>query len=259
MALRAKSMQLAVIAGLVTAATPTAFGQSPLETETARLPKQGHGNFNIGAEYQTSRNGNEFAAPLDFGYGLTDRLELSIEPVSYARIKPKGARPASGFGDTEVTLKYLWLDETEWRPAFAIAGEVKIPTTKNPLLGTGATDYRVFGILSKRIGNFDLHANVGYTFVGQPSGLKLNDIFDLSLAAEYEVGPHLSLVTEILANTSAGGSEAATSFSQEVASSNVTGLLGAIFRPAPYLEYSFGVTYDSDNATLLRLGAGLKF
>lgn len=231
----------------------------PLETELARLPEQGHGAVYVNAEYQTARDGSELALPLEFEYGLTDRLEIAIEPVVFTKINPKTGAGASGFGDTEITLTYLLFDETNQIPAIAIAGEVKIPTTKDPLIGTGANDYRAFGILSKRFGPYDVHFNLGYTFVGQTSGGSYNDIIDASVAVQYELTPQVSLVGEVLANTSAGGNESTVGATRELASSNVTAMVGAAFKPVEGLELSLGVTRDTDKATLFRIGAGLRF
>ena len=238
--------------------TPALAGQ-PLETETARLPEQGHGNVQLPVEFQTSKAGQEFAVPLALEYGIFNRLELAIEPVLYTSIRPKNGPSASGFGDTEVTLTYLFSAESMAIPALAIAGEVKFPTTKNTIIGTGKTDYRVVLIASKRFGNFDLHGNLGYTFVGKPSGSGLGNIIDYAVALEYEVNPRLTLMTEILGNTSSGGSDNPLSTNQEAAANEVIGLVGFEYRPNASLGFSFGVTYDNNNAILFRPGVTFRF
>lgn len=243
----------------VPVATPVIAGQ-PLETETARLPAQGHGNVQLVYEHQSASNGQEDAFPLAFEYGITDRLEFAIEPVVYTSIRPKAGRTAKGFGDTEATLTYLITPETANMPAFAIAGEVKFSTARNALIGTGGTDYRIAGIASKRYGPFDLHANLGYTFVGKATGgAKLDNIIDLSAAAEYTLNTKWTLVSEVLANSSAGGNEAALGGAQEASASTVTGLVGAVYHPADRYDLSVGVTYDSESAALLRTGLTYRF
>jgi len=147
-----------------------ALASQPLETETARLPAAGSFVMESTAEYQSSDEGTESALPFAFEYGLTDRLELLVEPVAYTRISPKGAPGASGIGDIETTLTYRFHDESEHAPALAMALEVKIPTAHDELIGTGKTDYAGYLIASKRVGRTDLHFNLSYAAVGQANG-----------------------------------------------------------------------------------------
>lgn len=72
------------------------------------------GNF----EYQISSEGHEAALPFAVEYGVTDRLEFLVEPVAYTAIRPKVGAQASG------------------------VGEVKFPTARNTLIGTGKTQRR---------------------------------------------------------------------------------------------------------------------
>ena len=76
---------------------PVAYATPPLETETARLLKQGQLETDVAVEYQTSNEGSEFAVPLEFEYGITDWLSLVVEPVAVSAMRPKSAlmRPAS--------------------------------------------------------------------------------------------------------------------------------------------------------------------
>jgi hypothetical protein len=148
--------------------SPAQAASQILETETAR--SIGRGGFELGSnfEYQVSSEGYEIALPFAFEYGLSDRLELLVEPVAYTAIRPKVGPRATGGGDLETTLTYLARQETVGAPAIALAGEVKFPTTKNTLIGTGKTDFAAYLIGSKRFNRLDTHANVGYTIVGRP-------------------------------------------------------------------------------------------
>ena len=94
-----------------------------------------------------------------------------MEPVVGTRIGPNIGTQAAGAGDTEVTVQYL-LHRKGRGPAFALGGEVKFPTAKNSLIGTGKTDYAGILIASKKLGRVDTHLNLSYTFVGQPAGTK---------------------------------------------------------------------------------------
>ncbi len=137
-----------------------AFAGQPLETESARLAKAGTGELEMTYEYQTSSEGKEISAPMAVEYGLSDRLEVMVEPVFYTAIRPKTGRKATGLGDTEVTLTWLASQETDKLPAIALAGEVKLPTAKDSMIGTGKTDYSATAIASKRFGKLDTHFNL---------------------------------------------------------------------------------------------------
>src|SRR4030081_2298180 len=105
--------------------------QQPLETETARPPQKGAFEVQTSFEYQTSKEGTERALPFAFEYGITDRLSLMAEPVSHTAIRPRVGTRATGIGDLEITLSYLFAREKGRRPALAVAGEVKVPTARN--------------------------------------------------------------------------------------------------------------------------------
>lgn len=228
---------VAILLSMTLMGTITAFAGQPLETETARLPKQGHGNAQAIYEYQWSGAGRESAVPLAFEYGILNRLEIAVEPVIYTSVRPKIGPSAAGFGDSEVTLTYLLADESRRYPAFAIAGEIKFPTTHDPLIGTGGTDFRIVGIASKRFGALDLHANFGYTIVGKGSVGALSnnfDVVDYAVAVEYDLAPKVALVTELLGTVSAGGGESAPGAAQEAAGTTLTELLGAAGQAADW-------------------------
>jgi len=255
-----------IVLGCMLAWGGVAPASQPLETETARLPAPGHGHAEGALEFQTSADGTESAVPFDFEYGILDRLELAVEPVLYTSISPDKDTSASGIGDTEVTLSRLVSPEEGWRPAFALGADVKIPTARNDLIGTGQTDFRTLLIASKLFGQVDVHANLGYTFPGSPPGVQLKNFFDYALAAEYHVNPELDLVTEVIGNQSSldkaagtqGGSGEPT-LTPEAAGNEAIGMIGARYFPARNIAVAFGVTYDNNHAWLFRPGMTWSF
>jgi hypothetical protein len=235
-----------------------AWAQQPLETETARLPHRGAYFVGLTFEAQTSPDGTEQALPFAFEYGVTDKLAFLIEPVFYTSIRPKRGigRTATGAGDLETTLQYLVHNESASSPAFAVAAEVKIPTAKDPLIGTRRADFTPYVIASKRYGHYDVHGNLGYSFVGKPAGITVNNTVNFALALEDHVTPRFDLVAEILetsaAAAGAGGESSPTS--PEIAGAETAGMLGMRFLPRPGLFLTFGVTYDNTKAVLFRPG-----
>lgn len=211
-------------------------------------------------EYQTSSEGTETAVPFGFEYGLTSRLEIMVEPVFYTAIRPDQGAQATGAGDLEVTLTYLLHHEGQTSPAFAVAGEIKFPTAQNPLIGTGKTDYTGYLIASKRFGKTDIHANLGYSVLGAPKGIQLNNIFNYALAAEYHVQAKMDLVAEILGNTSSFPESGAESpVAPEIAGGEFTAMIGTRYYIRHGLVLCMGVSYDNNQAFLIRPGVTIRF
>ena len=237
----------------------TAQAGQPFETESARLPEKGHGNVQIVAEYLTSSEEKANAFPVVLEYGVTDRLRLKIEPTLFASVRPKGAAHGNGFGVTEVILTYLVAEENGGRPALALAGELVIPTNKNPLLGSGSTDFRIFGILSKQVGNVDIHSNVGFTKAGRFQGTKNPNAIDYSLAAEVKLHPKWSLTTEVTGETLTGGGPVTPTTVGETSGTTITGMIGFIHRPSKHFEWALATTYDTNSAFLIKTGFTFRF
>jgi hypothetical protein len=247
-----------VVGMAVLIALPSALcAQDPLETETARFLKQGMFKLVNAVEYQSSPDGKEVAIPLQMEFGILDNLEFMIEPVVYTSIRPKSGPWATGSGDTEITLGYLFLEESDPYPALAVDIEVKVPTTKNPLIGTGEVDYNLTVVASKKFGDLDLHANVGYTLLGSPRGTSLDNTFNFALAAVYPVSERFDLVGELLGVTSSGGGESATT--PEAGGGEFSGFFGTRWHPRPNVVLAAGAGYDNNSAVLFRIGLSLKF
>lgn len=234
----------------------------PLETETARLMSAGRLRLESTFEYQTSAEGTETSIPMAFEWAILDTLELSIEPVWFTSIRPKVGRSANGIGDTEATLAFRFFEEQLWIPALAAAGEVKFPTARDVLIGTGKPDYTLSFIASKRFGNFDTHFNFGYTIVGQPGPIHLDNIFDFALAEEWHAIPsRLDVVAEFLANTASApespeGTTATneSTITPEAAGGEMSGMIGARYYFFANGFVSLGVSYDNNQAVLFRPG-----
>jgi hypothetical protein len=231
-----------------------------LETETARLLKSGAIKGGAGFEYQTSADGSESAVPLFIEGGLHDRLELTIEPVAYARIRPRLGTHAAGPGDVEITLTGLAAMERSWLPAIALAAEVKVPTARKTSIGTGQYDFAGFLIMSKRFGRVDTHLNGGYTIIGRPPGANVSNIFSFAVAAKWYVTDRIDLFAEVLGNTAASPEAEATASAAapaELTGGELVGTVGGGFLVVPWALVSLGVSYDNNQAVLIHPGVTL--
>lgn len=255
---------VAVVAALYAAVAPRTLPAQILETETARLLPRRAVEIGGAFEGQGGGGGIERAVPFIVMYGITNRIELAIEPVPYTLIKPSGEPSVHGPGDLEGTFTVRFRDETARMPALAFAAEVKVPTATNALIGTGRADYTGWAIASKRFGRVDTHANVAYTFTGSPPDIQLNDTWTGALAAEMAVGRAGLLFAETMATTAAaaesGDAAPATGdvIPPEAAGAEVLGTLG-VGRYFTRSTLLFGsLTYDSTQATLLRIGMTIR-
>ena len=234
--------------------------QQPLETETARLPARGALLLSGTYEFQTSPQGTEHAVPVALEYGITNRLTLLLEPVVMTAIRPETPPNATGLGDLEVTLQYLARPEQRLAPAIAFAVEEKLPTARNRQIGTGKADFTPYIIASKRFGRFDAHANVGYSFMGRPAGLAVQNTLNLALALEGYITPRFCTVAEVLSTSAAAGADGGESSvaAPEIAGAEQVAMLGVRYLHSRHSWFSLGVTYDNTGAVLLRPGVTLE-
>jgi len=257
---------LALIPILAGAAASRAGADLALETETARLLPPGQYTFGSAFEFQTSSSGEEYALPMAFEVGLLERLELMIEPVAVASIHGDG-ESATGFGDIETTLTGLIVGEGSLLPALGLAGEIKFPSATNEQIGSGEFDYRIYGIASKRFGDFDLHLNAGYNFIGAPSGVRTRNPFDLAFGVEWFLTPRFDLVAEVTyigssfrssgSTTLPGGGE--SSLTPEIGGEETVGSIGGRFHYSRCLDFFGTFSYDNNDASLIRIGISMRF
>lgn len=246
-----------LVATLLALTAGTGSAQT-LETETARLLSARWWKVGNALEFQKSSEGTEAAMPIAIEYGLTNSLELLVEPVPYTAIRPTQGRHAVGAGDIEATLTALVRHETQSTPALALAAEVKLPTARDSLIGSGEPDYTGYLIASKRFGQVDTHVNLAYTFVGRQDSVQLNNLVSFAVAGVYKSSPTVQLFGEVLGNTGAiPGSE--TSTTPEVAGGELSFTLGAGKNIGVGGLLYFAVSYDTNNAVLVRPGITWRF
>ena len=249
---------------IVAAALPSRVLAQVLETEESKplLPRQ----FEIGTglEFQTSKEGNETAFPLAIEYGLSKTFTLLIEPVGFTSIVAKNGPHAKGIGDLEITLFYQIVSEKKILPSISISGEIKIPTARNSLIGTGKTDYTPFLIMSKTTGRFFSSMNLSYTFLGKPAEVVASNLFNYAIGTIFTVSSRSILFAEFYGNSaSVDVPESAIINSNnktpEISGGENVGAIGYGYHIKKDLLISLGINYDNNNAILLRPGLEWKF
>jgi hypothetical protein len=242
------------------AAAPHRLPAQMLETETARVLPRGAVEVGGAFELQRSGDGREAASPLAVEVGIAPGLELVVEPVPYTAIRPRGGHGATAPGDLEVTAVYLLRRESRHVPALAVGAEVKVPTSHDPLISTGATDYTGYVIASRSAGPADLHLNLGYSILGRPAGPHLRNILSGAAAAVLPVARSTEMFAEVLGNTASGpdaeGSGGVPT-AAEAPGGELVGTIGVGRRVGTARLYA-GVSYDNNAALQLRTGVTLR-
>jgi hypothetical protein len=251
---------LVLIILLSSAVAPLEAVAQVLETEESRPLARGRVELGGGVEFQTAKEGNETAVPLALEYGLTERFTLLLEPVFFTAIRPTSGARATGLGDLEVTAFYHLMSERGAAPSISLAGEIKIPTARNALIGTGQTDFTPYLIASKTTGRFFTSANLSYTFIGKPPGTSASNLFNYAIGTIFSASARHILYAEVFGNTSAlGGGEtpevpAVNATTAELSGGETVGAVGYGYYVSPGVLGSIGVSYDNNKAILFRPG-----
>ena len=224
------------------------------------------GQFEVGTslEFQSSKEGTETAFPLAVEYGLFKKMTLLVEPVGFTSIAAKNGPHAKGIGDLELTLFYQLVSEKKYLPSISISGEVKIPTAKNTLIGTGKIDYTPFLIVSKTTGHFFTSINLSYTFIGKPANVVASNLFNYAIGTVFTASAKSILFAELYGNTAAVDVAETVTTNQdnktpEISGGEMVGSIGYGYYLNKNVLLSFGVNYDNNNAILLRPGLTWKF
>ncbi len=174
----------------------------PLNTDDAQTLDMDTGTVAFGAAYVNEANGADVLDfPLDLGYGVRKNFEITINiPFSY--LNPEPGPDVAGFSDISIRPELNFLQETETLPALSFATVFKLDNGDEARgLGSGAVDYSLSLQASKRFAPVILHVNLGYTFVGEPTGVERDDVVFYNFGAGYTLNPSLTLVGEIVGQT----------------------------------------------------------
>lgn len=206
------------------------------------------GAFTLDTAAETEREPGESGWKLESAlqWQLSGRIQTLAELVPYESQSPDSGDAVSGFGDTEVTLSWLALEEDGAFPPLVLAAKVKLPTASNDEIGTGEFDFSGLFIVEKEIGELELAVELEYATFGSPSDEKLEDQVLYSLSAEYSLSDLLAVYVEVFGNSRPHVEESRTD----------AALLGAeidVFSSeaiGPYLSFEF----DTEEVGTARAG-----
>ncbi len=112
-----------------------------------------------------------------------------VEPVA-------GGGGGSGLGDVILKGRYYAIEQDELLPYIDLVGSLKLPTAdEDKGLGTGKTDFTFMVECARRLENEKWIAmlDLGYTFVGDPSGYDADNRWLYSIGMAYELHSDITL------------------------------------------------------------------
>src|SRR3972149_9158609 len=181
--------------------TGNAFAYRPFTTEDAGVAGQGVTQVEVSLDrLEWDNDDDEFVFMVAPIYGVTERLEVSAE-LPYLWHKPEVGDSESGPGDMNLVLKYLLSEEDGIHPALAAKAAIKTSSGDHKKgLGTGDEDLSLVLAATKTVEKFILHAQFGYTFVGDDKDDNLRDVTVYGVAVDYGLQEDLRLAAEISGN-----------------------------------------------------------
>ena len=107
-----------------------------------------------------------------------------------------GVSGGSGLGDIILKGRYYAVEQDGPLPYIDLVGSIKFPTAdEDKGLGTGETDFTVMAEFARRLEDdaWIVLGELGYTFVGEPSGYDADNRWLYSVGLAYEVDPKVTV------------------------------------------------------------------
>lgn len=126
-------------------------------------------------------------------------LEISDDGATFVGgvVEPiDGAEGGSGLGDIILKGRYYAVEQDGPLPYIDLVGSLKIPTAdEDKGLGTGEVDFTWMVEFARRLKKkgWIALAEIGYTFVGEPSGYDADNRWLYSAGLAYQVDPKVTL------------------------------------------------------------------
>ena len=198
-----KTGKIQVFAAFLVFAGGAAFAGRPLAIDDADPVEKGQFEFELGSTYEHDPVCDAWEFPFGLTAGILPQLEAGVGfgGVVEERTELGERDHESGIGDLTIGAKWQFLKETGWLPRQALAAAVKFPTADDDKgLGSGKTDYDLTWIASKKLSEkTGFHVNAGYTWVGEPSGEDVADVFHYGVALDYQLTDSVQWVGEVFA------------------------------------------------------------
>ena len=167
-----------IIAAICVSWASICFGQMPYYTDDPGVTENHVLHFEFYNEFdglQSSQypNLNQNTANFKLNYGLPHNLELDVDVPYISIYRTHGSQQSAGIGDTNLGLKWHFLDSAKgsYKPALATSFYMEFPTGNvKQQLGSGVSDYWLNMIAQEPLGaNTRVTTNFGFLFAGNTS------------------------------------------------------------------------------------------
>lgn len=145
----------------------------PSVSNPADLSATGYLEIEMGwtGAFRSSRYRSQHSVPFLAKLALNDRIQLRLDGVPLQQLRPEEGNRASGIGDWSPGAQWKFLNQTEARPAMALAAAVKLPVASaRKGLGSGKADYTLTFLASKDVEPVHIDLNVAHTWLRRPEG-----------------------------------------------------------------------------------------
>ena len=133
-----------------------AWAGPPFFTDDPEPADYKHGEFYLASQYIHARDGKSATLPhIEFNYGLLPNMHLHlIAPLQY--VKPEGGDSQYGYGDTELGIKFRFIQESDYIPMVGTFPLVLLPTGDSDKgLGNGQAQYFLTPLVPEELGALD--------------------------------------------------------------------------------------------------------
>jgi hypothetical protein len=136
---------------------------SPFRTDDPEAVEYKHGEFYIFSQQTLAGGGRTGTLPgFEFNYGIFENIQFHVI-APFAFNTPSGQGTTTGYGDTELGVKWQLNEETETMPMIGVFPIFEIPTGNHDKgLGNGASQIFLPLWLQKKWGNFQTYGGGGY-------------------------------------------------------------------------------------------------
>jgi hypothetical protein len=187
-----------------------ALAGPPFRTDDPEPVEYQHWEFYV-ASQGSFGNGSTMTAPhVEINYGVLPNVQLHLlAPFEY--VNPKGENSHYGYGDSELGVKFRFIQETDWRPQVGVFPIVVLPTgDEDKNLGTGKVQAFFPIWLQKSWEPWKTYGGGGY-WINPGSGNR--DYWFFGWEVEREMSEYLTIGAEIYHQTaSERGGDSDTGF-----------------------------------------------
>ncbi len=171
----------------------------PFRTDDPEPTDFKHGELYLATQYEKDKDATSGTAPhVEFNYGIMpDVMVHLITP--YAFIKPEGESTKHGYGDTEVGIKYRFINDENSHFMVGTFPLIELPTGNSDKgLGTGQTMYFIPVWGQKSWGRWQSYGGGGYW---RNPGAGNKDYWFFGWQVQREISAMLTLGAELFSQT----------------------------------------------------------